>query len=526
MIYLYPILSGIILLISFNEPKLWFLGFFALLPLFYFLYKEKLNSKKVFLGSYIFGLIFIGGVIFWFWQTWPLDWAGIENKWIGLSLVFFIWLFSTIVLSFFIALWGLIFYKLKNENLLDILLVSFLWVFFEYLRSFGFSLVWSGKESLIGPHWSLGFLGYILSESNILLPLAGIGGVYLLSFVAVFINALLFHSLKSNAKTFFFFLILFLIFAFANPDVQKNKAEAETLRIAVLNTYFPSFFEISQKEFLDRLMILKDLLFQIKKDEQNPDIVIFPEDSRFLNNLDKEWRKKFFEEIFPGQEKLIIDSFRAEENGKIQSTLFYFNTKNGTEQAYEKIFLMPGGEYSPYLISFLGYFLKQGQWLEEFDASRGYSKGENPVFVSEFRGTKFGALFCSEIMSPSLYRELVKNDAQILINIASHGIFGGSSSLNKQILAMARVRAVENNRYFVRAANFSPSFILDNKGELRAISTQNKDKGSLVYGEVEIIKNKSFYIRFGDWFLLLSFLTIIIFVIRSFIHRKNKAIII
>lgn len=519
MIYFYPVISGIILLISFYYSSVWFLSFFAFVPVFYFLYQERLNLKKVFLGSFIFGFVFIGGVASWFWQTLPLDWAGVESKTGSILIVFLVWCFSSLVLSFFIALWGAVFFRFKREDLTDIFLASFLWVLFEYLRSSFFSVFWAGKEALVGPHWSLGFLGYILSESKMLLPLAGVGGVYLLSCVVIFVNILFFEFLKSKNKILFFFLIFFLFFSVMDFDFSKNKTEKETFDAAVLNTRFSPFFEISQKDFFNRLVVLKDLLYQIKKDKENPDIIIFPEDSRFLTSLDEKWRKNFFEEIFSNQEKLIIDSSRTEENGKIQSTLFYFNTKSGITQNYEKVFLMPGGEYLPYSISFMGRFFGENEWLEEFRRSRGYSKGEGGVFAGELQGVKFGALFCSEIMSPNLYRELTRNDSQVLINIASHGIFDDSPLLYKQILAIAKVRAVENNRYFIRAANFTPSFILDNKGQIRAISAQVQDKGTIVYGKVEIIKNKSFYTRFGDWFLLLSFLAVVIL---AFVYLSTK----
>lgn len=522
MIYFYPVVGGIILLISFYCSSVWFLSFFALVPVFYFLYQKRLNLKKVFFGSFIFGFVFIGGVVSWFWQTLPLDWAGVENKTESILIVFLVWCFSSLVLSFFIALWGVVFFRFKRENLADIFLASFLWVLFEYLRSTFFSVFWAGKEALIGPHWSLGFLGYILSESKMLLPLAGVGGVYFLSWVVIFFNILFFKFLKSKNKIMFLFLFLFLFFSVMDFDFSKDKTEKETFDVAVLNTYFPPFFEISQKDFFNRLVVLKDLLYKIKKDRENPDIIIFPEDSRFLTSLDEKWRKNFFEEIFPNQEKMIIDSSRTEENGKIKSTLFYFNTKNGIIQNYEKVFLMPGGEYLPYLISFTSRFLGENEWLEDFHYSRGYSKGMGRILAGELRGVKFGALFCSEIMSPNLYRELTRNDSRALINVASHGIFDDSPFLYKQILAMARVRAVENNRYFIRAANFTPSFIIDNKGQIIAISAQAQDKGVIIYGKVEIIKNKSFYTRFGDWFLLLSLLIMVILALIYPQKGKNK----
>ena len=83
---------------------------------------------------------------------------------------------------------------------------------------------------------------------------------------------------------------------------------------------------------------------------------------------------------------------------------------------------------------------------------------------------------------------------------------------------MAQLRAAENNRYLVRAANADFSYIIDNQGRLEEKS-QVAD-GGLFTGKVALISKESFYNRFGDWILIaaLFFLLLTKLRIRSIIH--------
>ena len=56
---------------------------------------------------------------------------------------------------------------------------------------------------------------------------------------------------------------------------------------------------------------------------------------------------------------------------------------------------------------------------------------------------------------------------------------------------MAKVRAVENNRYLVRSANFDPAFAIDNTG--RIIAEAPWDTAGVIYTTVHPIKKQSLY---------------------------------
>jgi len=451
----------------------------------------------MFLWAYVFGTVYVGGTLAWYWDTLPLAWAGVDGKLPGAVLVFAIWFLSSLVLGLFVALWAAAFDKLKRGGLSDLLIAPLLWVVFEYLRSAAFSIFWAGPGSLAGAHWSFGFLGYIPAESAALLPLAGIGGVWLLSFAVVFANVFVYKMIKGRtAKLAPVAVLAAAVLIAANvvaPVAGGGGVAGKNIKIAVLRTNAPSYFEISQKRYSQKMRGLETLFLAAAKSGQNPDAIIFPEDSRFVSEIKRADGMFALKYLFGGKGVLLIDSAPKKSGGgggKNGAEISFLNAESGQTQTSDKMLLVPHGEYMPYLTAFGARIFGRGEWVKDFEKTRGYAGGEKTA-PAEFRGAKIGALFCSEIVSPFLYGDLTRDGAEILVNIASHSVFHGSRLLYSQTLKMARVRAVENNRYFVEATNFNPSFVIDNAGRL--VKESRGGGGSVIYAKTALISRPSVY---------------------------------
>ncbi len=507
-----PVFSALMLMLSFNYPFFWWLGLFALVPFIGWIYRVE-DAKKVFGWGFIFGLIFMGGVIGWFWSAYPLNWAGIDSAFAAIALIFFIWSLSAAVFAVFIAFWAAVFWRLKRNSAADLFIAPFLWIIFEYARSFVFAIFWAGPGALIGAHWSFGFLGYILAGNDALLRLAGVGGIYFLSFIAVLINMSVWWIWRLWHKGFFalqknrvvsmsvFLIIVMAVVGFSY--VPLNAAgSGKRIVAALITTNTSAAFGLSSGERGARSERLYELLDRDRDSLQNADLLVFPESSGFINAISGLTGPLFWKMFLGSGEKVVIDSSPVKIIDKegAYSRMFYINTKKSGEEFnnyYDKMFLMPHGEYLPYLTEAFARVLGFSQWVRDFTRIRGFSGGSD-VSLGEFRGNKVGALFCSDIISPLLYRELSEKGAEVLVNAASSAVFHGSPLLFRQTLAMAKVRAVENNRYFLRASNFDPSFIVDNHGRVLQSSVRGQD--AIIYGDIELISHKSFYNALLDLF--------------------------
>ncbi|MDP3995829.1 MAG: hypothetical protein Q8P74_01090, partial [bacterium] len=197
LVFLLPVFSGLLLVLSsppFNVP---FLLFFSFLPLLIFLSYKCRSLKQSFLGGFIAGFIFFGQVLSWFFDVSTPSLVDIKSGVLSSFFVFLLWLVYTVISAFFVGLFSLGYRCLKNGSSWNVLLVPSLWVFFEYLRIWVSWIFTAGTESLSGPHWTLGNLGYSLAQNIGFRSLAGIGGMYFVSFLVIFINALFFFLVKS-----------------------------------------------------------------------------------------------------------------------------------------------------------------------------------------------------------------------------------------------------------------------------------------------------------------------------------------
>ncbi len=169
---------------------------------------------------------------------------------------------------------------------------------------------------------------------------------------------------------------------------------------------------------------------------------------------------------------------------------------------YDKIHLVPFGEYVPLrrLLTFASQLTAE---VGGYQAGTGYSVGELPDKPApwEMRTPgpphKFGAFICFEAVFPNLVRQFTANGAELLINISNDGWYGRSVAPD-QHLAMARVRAVENRRWLLRATNNGYTVAIDPYG--REVASLKSDIRGVLRAPYSFRSDRTIYSRFGDWF--------------------------
>jgi len=157
--------------------------------------------------------------------------------------------------------------------------------------------------------------------------------------------------------------------------------------------------------------------------------------------------------------------------------------------------LIPTGEYMPYLIQSVLKIIGQDQITDVFTKNVGVAKGGFKEHAVIYDSVTYGALACSGIIAPQLYRELTKDGAQILVNTASLDIFNDSSTFREQAFSMAKFIAASNARPFLQSARGGNAFIMDSNGNIIA---RSKDSGiAIVRGEVDLNTKKTIYTMLG-----------------------------
>ena len=83
---------------------------------------------------------------------------------------------------------------------------------------------------------------------------------------------------------------------------------------------------------------------------------------------------------------------------------------------------------------------------------------------------------------------------KFIVNISNDTWFGNSIG-PYQHLDIARVEAIENNKWLIRSANDGISAIIDNNGTI--VAKLSKGERIIVNGTLQFIDEPSFYAKFG-----------------------------
>lgn len=516
--------AGVLLALAYHFKELWLLGCIALIPLFLSIASIQ-GRRGRFVAGALAGLVYFGSVFWFIFSAHPIRWAGIESGSASFLLVFITWVISVTIFSLFLGLWSMcVHWFNKRSVFLSAFLLASSWVVMEWASGLFFSVLWFGEGGMVGSHWTFGYIGYILAESPLLLSLASLGGVYLLSFVVVTTNFLITRSLSDVGSIRWVKPILFvgcvaLVAGILYESNVRAAREAQLVRVASIYTSFePSFFNSPESLQIKNVQV-SSLFDTILYEDKNPELIVLPENTAYMNSLSEEERRELVDRMSQKNDTVIIDTARTFEQAKQGAVAsLSFDTKEGTEH-YTKQLLVPTAEYIPFSLSLFGdLFLSEG-WDDYFKTRLAF-KREGGTTLGGLKELRVGALFCSEVLTPSLYREATLHGANILTNSASHAFLNNSLSLYPQIVKFSKVRAVENNRYFVQAGNKVPSFVIDNHGRLLGETTS--EDHSILYAEARAIANKTIATRLGNFPVFLFSLFTILGLVLHFKEKRNN----
>gem|GEM_PF-5153164 len=519
-----PLATGLLLALSFPPLDLSFLVWIALIPLFVFLNLAP-SKASAWKGSFASGFIFFGFLLKWFFDAWPLNWVGLPLNYITFLIVLLVWVLTVSVMASLFAFFGLFVYKTKF-SLASLFPIAGAWTVLEYLRSWFFILPWLDQQTALGPHWSFGALGYALHNQTYFLKFAPWIGVYGLGFIIVLVSSCLYllpKLYRNHLHGIKYGFCLFIITAvlFGPLIVEKPKLDITgTKNIALIQTNFRSFvgFGLGNTEPIITSLVKESLRY-------DPNIIVLPEGSSWIKSLTDNLTEKpevVLPKILGEGGYLVLDHARVRDGENFKSRLFYFLNPLGVVDYYDKELLVPGGEYLPYLVRFFAKMTGQEEFNEAFTNQRGLKQG-NEEFSGyvDIDGLRLGGSICSGIISPKLNRIMTKKDVGLLITVSSDAIFKGSKFLIKQNLAMSKVRAAENNRYFVQVTNGGLSYVINENGRVENMTKNLGDE--VLIGKAKLFSGQTFYTKNGDLINYISLILIVIYGVYKTIKRRSTS---
>tara|TARA_X000000368_G_scaffold66720_1_gene47981 strand:+ start:2617 stop:3990 length:1374 start_codon:yes stop_codon:yes gene_type:complete len=437
-----PLLSGLLLGLSYPPFNFGFFAWIALIPLFYSISKEEKVINKAFFG---FLSSFSSNLII-------LNWMGL-NSGTSTSVAIISYLSLSLYLTIFWVAFIISIHFIPKK--MELFLIPISWIFFvEFLRNIG---------PLAGPWMNLSLTQ---SEYIRIIQLASIE-VHAISFIVICFNLILYRVLIERNTVFlkYFIVILCSILLFGNYHVNKqNNRSVE--KLVNLSIGQPSIFpdeKWNPNLRLRNLAIMDSLL--TKSLEEKADIIIWPEVAvtSFLAN--NSYDRIRYQNKLSGAylitgipERKTIDGINQNFNSSI------ILKPDGSFDTYQKIFLVPFAEYVPF---FKNWITKMNQFD---DIGSFYPGSEYKTFnISDFKAS---ILICYDSSSPNIVETMVDNGAEMIFIITNDSYVG--QFMPYQHFQLARLRAVEQRVPIIQSANTGISGIILPSGKILYRSKLNE----------------------------------------------------
>ncbi len=493
---LLSILSGAMLALSFPDFSWFPLVWIALVPYLYVCFTAE-GARELVVGHLLFCAAYFGGLLYWIPRV-LVAYGGLSWLIGGLALVVMV-----LVLALLLAPFPLLVRWTAGRSWMAAALAApGIWLMTELIRNaFPFG----------GFPW--GALGYSQLPYSWVAQLADVGSVYLISFLVVLVNSAIFMCVFRRAFRFGALVAVLLglvnlyglyrVYFWVPQETGRvvvGVAQADIALQEVPAHYATKYFKTLAGQFDEAV-------------RAGARWIVFPEaQNPYRFERDFYFREFWSDRVRRDHVYLLFNSTRQGAQGYYNSA-YLLDPDGRPAYEYDKVHLVPFGEYLP-LAALFGRAHALVAEVSGFTAGTGLT-------IGHVGSIPFTTLICYEGIFPELARSGVRQGAQVLVNITNDGWFGPTAA-PAQHLQMTAMRAIENRRTCIRAANSGYSAIIGPKG--RILMRTGLFQEALLVGTVTAFGSGSPFLTlgFGPCYLAIMVSLVLVFLTRTGIKQKEK----
>lgn len=443
-------------------------------PALLYLLQRHQSPRAAAWNGWLFGLGFWGAGVSWVYVS--IERYGGASPWLAATLT---GLFVA-ALALLFAVQGAVFARLAASARHRWLMFILTWLGFEWLRSW----------FLTGFPWL--YLGYAWLDTP-LQSWAPLGGVWALSLLSLLLSTGLARLL---ADRHLFTLIpgaSLALISWLLPDHWTQPTPEAALEVVLVQPNIPQL-EKWQPDNLDWI-----LRRQIAQSLEHPDVdlIVWPETAIPATFARASQRLTPFINLLRQEDTALIAGFPYVETAPERPDGHRFHNSLGLfgvgQDIYHKQRLVPFGEYVPLESQLRGL-------IAFFDLPMSsFSLPEQDIDSLTLGAVDIAPAICYEIAYPQLVSRLSR-DSGLILTVSNDTWFGRSIAPD-QHLQIARMRALENGRWVVRATNNGLTAFIRPDGSLAAVAPV--DQSATLLHRVEIMTGQTPWQRLGIWPLAL-----------------------
>ncbi|WP_295225772.1 apolipoprotein N-acyltransferase [Seleniivibrio sp.] len=482
--YLSALLSAFLLTLASPGIDLWFLAYFALVPVIL----AASNNKRPWLIFFTFAFLYYCYNLRWV-ETSVSHFGGAPAI-VGMLLVA---VFAA-VLALFWALFGFIYKRRPSANILAATAI----VALEIVRANLFT----------GFPWL--YLGHTQTSFAPAVQAADLGGEFLISLVVAYFNLALASFIRDRNRNSFAIASVVVVAVFSYGFLAEHREyNHEILKTRIIQPAYSQNDKWNMDKELEVILQVSELIRN--SSPQNYDLLMLPE-SVYPNMMDKDFTgyrlMSIVSEVTPVLAGVIRNDGKVKDR-KYYNSVYLFDGKN--VQTYDKRHLVPFGEYFP-----LGTLFKPIDYYF-FKGAEDFSAGTTPV-VFDHEKIKAAPLVCYESAYSGLVRPQIEAGANMIAVVTNDSWFGDTQG-PYQHMATDIMRAVEYRRSVVRAAQTGVSACIDPDGTIQAEFGLNK--AGYLDCDVKTVTARSIFSVTGYLWLVLLIMGIYIYERRGRFINKH-----
>ncbi|MGB3650577.1 MAG: apolipoprotein N-acyltransferase [Rivularia sp. (in: cyanobacteria)] len=491
------LISGIAMGLTVAPVGAWFLAWFAMIPLWLIVVNPKHKTKSIYLSSFAWAMGYHGTALYWITGLHPLTWLGVP--WLGsIAIALFAWFFISFWGGILVMLWAKLMSIFSTQNsFIRVLIGTAFWCALERIWSAG-PLWWSSLSYTQSPH------------NLVILHLGQISGPTAVTAVIVAVNGLLafalnarFYSQNSREKyntselerkdsnfqrLGIIAAILFIsahLIGFGLYSRPLSQPSSAALKVGIVQGNIPNRIKFKDKG--NQRLIENYTQGYLNLVSQGVQAVLTPEGAL-----------PFFEDeiirsplIAAVREKGVlawVGGYKRQGEGRYTNSLFTFTGVGEVYSHYDKEKLVPLGEYIPFE-NILGGIINR---LSPITARQIPGKSNQIVktpFGNAIVGICYGSAFAEQ------FRNQTEKGGEFILTASNNDPY--SAAMQFQHHAQDIMRAIENDRWAVRATNTGYSAFVNPHGKTLWISGHNtyETHAETIYRR----QTQTLYVRWGDW---------------------------
>lgn len=497
------LIAGVMGALPYYCEPLFIFTFISLFLQFFVAVQQKRASKRVFLPFFSYYIGFFTPLYLFLSELYPYERFGFSER----QAVFIVICSCVLIPLLHAVVESLI--MLISKRFPDRNYVVFgyaaLWVIAEWVLSLGtLAFPWSATAVSL-----TGFLPYIQTAS--------LFGKYFITFITALACAAFAKALADKKPVLSYIgvgiVLVNSLIGVAMRYIPCNSSNNETVNAALIQGNV-----LSNEKWVssNRETIFERYISMAEEAAKNgADIIVIPESAIPSAFYENSRIHTSLSEIAEEYDVTFIAGINYKADGISGNSVIAVYPDGKLSERYDKRHLVPFGEFIPF-VDLIGKYLP---FVAEFNnGSSVLTEGSKPVVIETEHGS-ITPLVCFDSIFPQFAREGCENGAEMIAIVTNDSWFNDSVGIYTH-LRHAQLRAIENRKPILRAANTGVSAFIDEKGCI--IKASQPLEADIVYSEITFNASKTLYNRIGDIVLYISFAIVFTLIIIFYILKFRE----